>query len=119
MTVHGTCSPFSLKIWVMPSLRPIIPIMSQTRGARGSGVRGSGEFGVGSCRAAFPTPPNPSLHLDLDVHTSREIELRQRVHRLRARIENVDDALVGLQLELLPRLLVDVRRTEHRPPLRL
>src|SRR5262249_21970987 len=38
---------------------------------------------------------------------------------LRTRIENVDHALVRLQLELLARLLVDVRRTEDCPALRL
>jgi hypothetical protein len=33
-------------------------------------------------------------------------------------LENVDQALVRLELELLARLLVDVRRTENRPALR-
>src|SRR3954466_14420486 len=60
-----------------------------------------------------------SLDLDLDVHASREIQLGQRVHRLRPRVEDVDHTLVRLQLELLTRLLVDVRRTEDRPALRL
>ena len=49
------------------------------------------------------------LNLDLDVHASGQIELRQRVHRLCAAVENVDHTLVRLQLELLARLLVDVR----------
>jgi hypothetical protein len=51
------------------------------------------------------------LNLDLDVHTSRQIELRQRIDRLGATVEDVDHPLVRLQLELLARLLVDVRRT--------
>src|SRR5215210_6427724 len=59
------------------------------------------------------------LDLDLDVDARREVELRQRVHRLGAAVEDVDDALVRLQLELLARLLVDVRRAEDRPALRL
>src|SRR5262245_59486088 len=80
MTVHGTWCPCSLNIWVMPSLRPMIPRL----------------------RASF--------HLDFDVHAGRQVQLRQRVHRLRARIEDVDHALVRLLLELLARLLVDVGR---------
>src|SRR5688572_30697981 len=87
-TVTGICCPASLKIWVIPSFLPMIPIMS-------------------------------SLDLDLDVHPGGQIELRQRIHRLRTRIENVDDALMRLELELLTRLLVHVRRPQHRPALRL
>src|SRR5687768_540695 len=60
-----------------------------------------------------------SFHLDLDIDAGWQIQLRQRVDGLRARIENVDHALVRLELELLARLLVDVRRAQHRPPLRL
>src|SRR3954471_21976405 len=74
MTVTGICCPCSLKIWVMPSLRPMIPMLMG------------------------------SLDLDLDVHARRQVQLRQCVDRLRARIENVDDALVRLQLELFARL---------------
>src|SRR5262252_4395389 len=53
--------------------------------------------------------------LDLDVDAGGKIELHQRVHRLRRRLEDVDEPLVRADLELLPRLLVDVRRTQHRP----
>src|SRR3989441_875333 len=68
----------------------------------------------------LPISPLMSLlDLDLHVHAGRHIELRQRVHRLGARIENVDQPLVGLQLELLAALLVDVRAAEHRPQLPL
>src|SRR5438045_9701379 len=89
MTVTGICCPASLKIWVMPSLRPMIPMLMG------------------------------SLDLDFDVHAGGQIELRERVHRQRARIEDIDDALVRLELELFARLLVDVRRAKHGPPLRL
>ena len=44
----------------------------------------------------------------------RELELHQRVDRLRRRIEDVDQALVRAGLELLARLLVDVRAAQHR-----
>src|SRR6476661_229812 len=57
--------------------------------------------------------PKPLLvlfaeRLDLDVHACRQVELHQRVHRLRCRFEDVDQPLVRADLELLPRLLVDV-----------
>src|SRR3954470_24091166 len=49
--------------------------------------------------------------LDLDVDTGGEVELHQRVHGLRGRIDDVEQALVGAHLELLAALLVDMRRT--------
>ena len=49
------------------------------------------------------------LDLDLDVDTGREIQLGESVDRCGAGVEDVDQALVGLELELLARLLVDVR----------
>src|SRR5688500_14821731 len=88
MTVTGTTAPDSSKIWVIPSLRPMIPDISSS-----------------------------SIHLDLDVHTRWQIQLGERVDGLRARIEDVDDALMRLQLELLAALLVDVRRPVDGPPL--
>src|SRR6266567_511615 len=51
---------------------------------------------------------------DLHIHSSRKIELHQRVHGLRRRIENIQQTLVRADLELLPRFLVHVRRTQHR-----
>src|SRR4029077_7857619 len=49
----------------------------------------------------------------LDIDAGGEIELHQRVYRLRRRIDDVEHALVGPDLELLARLLVDMRRTQH------
>src|SRR5207253_10863078 len=89
-TVTGTTAPASLKIWVMPSLRPIMPAI---------------------------IPRTGSVDLDLDVDTGREIQLGQRVDRLRARVNDIDDALVRLELELLAALLVHVRRAQHCPAL--
>src|SRR5689334_23471093 len=48
--------------------------------------------------------------LDLYVHTCGQIELHQRVDRLRRRLHDVEQPLVSPNLELLARLLVDVRR---------
>src|SRR5436309_1453358 len=52
--------------------------------------------------------------LDLDVHSSRKVKLHQRIHGLRRRIENIQQALVRADLELLARFLVHVRRTQYR-----
>ena len=49
------------------------------------------------------------LDFDLDVDSSGEIQLHQRVDGLIGRVEDVDQALVGARLELLSRLLVNVR----------
>src|SRR6266511_4052566 len=60
-------------------------------------------------------PINPVMALlDFDFHVDarREVELGQRVHRLRPRVEDVDQPLVRLQLELLTALLVDVRAAQ-------
>src|SRR5438270_9616722 len=51
------------------------------------------------------------LKLDLDVDTGGKIELHQSIDRLRRRIDNIENALMRSDLELLTRLLVDVRRT--------
>src|ERR1700733_703931 len=51
--------------------------------------------------------------LNLHIHTRRQIELHQRVHRLLRRLENIEQALMCADLKLLPRLLVHVRRTQH------
>src|SRR3981189_3429884 len=53
----------------------------------------------------------PISELDLDVDAGGEIELHQRVHRLRRRIDDIEQPLVCAHLELLAALLVDVRRT--------
>src|SRR3954452_5662430 len=52
--------------------------------------------------------------LDFDVDAGRQVELHQSVDGLGGRIEDVENALVRADLELLTRLLVDVRRAVHR-----
>src|SRR6185437_16987717 len=56
------------------------------------------------------------LALDLDVDPGREVELHQRVQGLLRRLDDVEQALVSTDLELLARLLVDVRAAEDRVP---
>src|SRR6195952_4435959 len=51
----------------------------------------------------------PLGEFDLDVNACGEIELHQRIDRLRGRLNDVQHTLVGTNLELLARLLVDVR----------
>jgi len=50
--------------------------------------------------------------LDLHVDRRGEIQLHQRVDRLGCGLQNVDQPLVRSNLELLARLLVDVRRAQ-------
>src|SRR5579883_2948388 len=52
--------------------------------------------------------------LDLDIDAGGEVELHQRVHRLRRRIDDIEHPLMRADLELLARLLVDMRRAQHR-----
>src|SRR2546425_12390348 len=55
----------------------------------------------------------PLLELDLHVDAGGEVELAEGVDRLLRRLEDVEQPLVGADLELLARLLVDVRRAVH------
>src|SRR5271155_2201937 len=52
--------------------------------------------------------------LNLHIHTRRQIQLHQRVHRLLRRLENIEQPLMCADLKLLPRLLIHVRRPQHR-----
>src|SRR5205807_1383723 len=88
-TVTGTCSPASVKTRVIPIFCAITP---ERIG-----------FFLGS---RFPN----CSELDLDVDAGRKVELHQRVHGLRSRIDDIEQPLVRAHLELFPALLVDVRR---------
>src|SRR4051812_30515052 len=67
--------------------------------------------------AISPVRIPPTLELDFDVHAGSEVELHQRVHRLRRGFDDVEKAAMGPDLELLAALLVDVRRAVDREPL--
>src|SRR5437764_3448817 len=90
-TVTGTCSPASLKTRVMPTFWA-------TRPQR---------------MVWFLFPVSLRAELDLDVDAGGEVELHQRVHGLRRRVDDVEHPLVGADLELLARFLVDMRRAQH------
>src|SRR5438094_3065891 len=53
--------------------------------------------------------------LDFHVHARRQIQLHQRVHRVRRGLQNVNQPLVRAHFKLLARFLVHVRRSQHRP----
>src|SRR5580704_15818988 len=88
-TVAGTCSPASVKTRIIPTFCAITPE-----------------------RIVVVLPLN--LELDLDVDAGGEVELHQRVHRLRRRIDDIEQSLMGAHLELLAAFLVDVRRPIDR-----
>src|SRR5918911_2240824 len=92
-TVTGTCSPASVKTRVIPTFCAMTP-----------------ERMCVSSEACSKSPSLKGSELDLHVHARGEVELHQRVHGLRGGVHDVEDALVGAHLELLARLLVDVRR---------
>src|SRR4051794_16293868 len=78
----------------MPTLRPSRPIVF---------------WGISSNPLA-----RASSHLDLDVDARSKRESHQGVDRLGRGVEDVDEPLVGADLELLPAVLVDERRTQDR-----
>src|SRR3954452_17240543 len=86
MTVTGTTLLLSSQTWVMPSLVPSSPFTLRSK------VMSS------------------TSELDLDVHTSGQVETHQRVNRLRRGVDDVDEALVGAHLEVLAGVLVLVGR---------
>src|SRR6185503_13106645 len=50
--------------------------------------------------------------LDVDVDAGRQVDAHQGVDRLRRRVEDVDETLVGPHLEVLATVLVLVRRAD-------
>src|SRR5262245_42787399 len=79
-TLTATIVPSPWNTCVTPTLRPISPILMELKS-----------------------------HLDFEVDARREREPHQCVDRLGAGIQDVDEPLVGADLELLPAVLVDER----------
>src|SRR6266849_4465604 len=88
-TVAGCTSPLSSKSCVIPTFLPKIPVT----------------FAIAFALFAES--------FDLNIHARRQVELHQRIHRLLRRLQNIEQTLVGADLELLTRFLVHVRRTQH------
>src|SRR3954447_1354755 len=87
MTVTGTARASS-KSWVIPSFSPRIPLTS----------------GISSLELP--------LELDLDVDAGRELQALKLLHRLRRGVVDVQQPLVREHLEVLPAVLVLVRRAD-------
>src|SRR3954466_4676061 len=96
-TVTGTCSPASVKTRVIPTFWAMTPE----------------RMSVSSEARSVCSKPDGS-ELDFHVHARGEVELHERIDRLRGGIDDVEHALVRAHLELLARLLIDVRRAQHR-----
>src|SRR5579864_175028 len=82
----------------------------------------SGNASASLRKAAGVTGPRSrrrSVQLDLNVDAGGQLELHECVHRLVGGVHDVHEALVGAQLELVARVLVGVRRDEHREALHL
>src|SRR6266576_2753421 len=125
MTVTGTSAPSSANTWVIPTFLPMIPsiaivVFFPLGTARAVHVSRSSKLSAPSSRGKQPPWLGAwSLELfaeclDLHVHTRRQLELHERVDGLRRRLQDVEQPLVRPHLELLARLLVDVRRAEDR-----
>src|SRR2546430_2904346 len=110
MIVAPTTEPSSLKCWSMPSLRPM-----------STGFLRAGAALVVSACSSFSSSfvsslifSWASLELDLDIDAGRKVELHQRVDRLLRGVVDVDEPLVGPDLELLARVLVDEWAADDR-----
>src|SRR5579862_1236801 len=97
-TVHGTAVPSSAKTCVIPNLIPSMPLTPISL------------FPSRLLRRVLS-----AKRLDLHIHARRQVELHQRVHRVRSRLQNIDQPFVRPHLELLARFLVHVRGPQHRP----
>src|SRR3954447_15358249 len=84
--------------------------MTVTRSTRPS-------FGSKTCVMPSFLPSSPAMtsdELDLNIHSRRQvIEPLQRVHRLRGGLQDVDQPLVGADLEVFARVLVLERAANH------
>src|SRR5207245_11454945 len=77
---------------------------------KGQGGRSRELVSGGITLVADRGPRWPLSQFDLHIDARGKIELHQRVDRLRGRLHDVEQPLVRPHLELLARLLVDVRR---------
>src|SRR5687767_10209699 len=99
MTLTGTTLPSSSKMRVIPSFLPINP----------AGTVGGSFLMAERPRGAPRRRVRRSSHLDLDIDAGRQRQPHQRIDRLGGRVDDVDEALVRPDLELLPAVLVDER----------
>src|SRR3989304_7484631 len=93
MAVTGTTVPSSAKTWVIPIFLPRTPtaMMNYTSLEPNVGAR---------------------LELDLNIHPRWQLQAREGIDGLGCGLQDVDETLVGSDLELLPGVLVDVGRPD-------
>src|SRR5262245_46450269 len=108
-TVTGSMLPSSVKMRVMPTLRPTNPIVIPNL-----------YFLVPACAGMPAAIGRPFtyyfallLDLDFDVYAGRKVQLHQRIDRLVGRIDDVHQSQVRADLELVARSLVDMRRAQQ------
>ena len=59
------------------------------------------------------TPKQHLLQFDFHIDASWQIQLHQCINRFIRRIDDIHQALMGADLELIARCLVDVRRAQN------
>src|SRR5215207_10932680 len=113
-TETATIVPSSWNTWVMPTFRPMRPMLignspgrrEQARPAQGAREHGSERTAVCVSERAERATRRwaawscRSLHLDFDVDACRQGQSHQGVHGLRRRVQDVDEPLVGADFEL-------------------
>src|SRR4051794_13472286 len=103
-TVQGRTSPFSSYSCVIPIFLPKIPLTI---------VSSPHHPPVADCRCYELFLCGLIEGLDLNIHACGKVELHQRIDRLLRGLEDVEQTLVGADLELLARLLVHVRAAQN------
>src|SRR3954471_3395973 len=105
-TVTRSRRPSSWKTWVIPTFRPRSAAIRRASGRHATGRSPDEQAGM--------RQGAPSEHVDLVVHARGEVvEPLERVDRLRRRLEDVDQALVRTDLEVLARVLVLEGTADH------
>src|SRR5690554_5667638 len=108
ITVTGRACPSSVKIRVIPALRPTTPIAM---------------FHLLSVRGSHPLWPMTVTHTntgmvlaeaDLNVYTCCQVQFHQSIHCLFRRLNDVEQTLVRTNFILVARVFVDVRGNQNR-----
>src|SRR5689334_17374504 len=100
-TVTGRASPSSVKMRVMPTLRPTNPMLMFLASVLRCRLQLAGKL------------LQQLLHFDFYIHSRGKIELHERVHRLVGRVDDVHQPQMRPDLELLARGLVGMRRAQE------
>src|SRR5688572_11988206 len=106
-TVTGSVAPSSVKMRVMPTLRPTSPmVITSSFGLTRPALQAGRRLQLAGTSLVL-------LNLDLDVDARWQIELHERVYRLVGGVDDVHQPQMRADLELVARSLVDVRRAQQ------